>query len=79
MQRAAESQRVLVKPSLLAHRLRTRHMRRIGFLALILAGREFQVVARNTLGEECYASPAMAHGQIFVRTLNHLYCIGERK
>ena len=26
--------------------------------------------------EECYASPAMVHGQIFIRTLHHLYCIG---
>jgi outer membrane protein assembly factor BamB len=38
----------------------------------------FDVVSRNPLGEECYASPAVSQGQIFVRTLHHLYCIGKK-
>jgi len=25
----------------------------------------------------CYASPAIAHGQIFIRALHDLYCIGK--
>jgi hypothetical protein len=33
-------------------------------------------VRRNKLGEECYASPAIAHGQLFIRTAQHLYSIG---
>ena len=37
----------------------------------------FEVVSRNELDEECYASPAISRGQIFVRTLNNLYCIGQ--
>jgi outer membrane protein assembly factor BamB len=37
---------------------------------------QFDIVSRNELGEECYASPAVAHGQIFLRGLHHLYCIG---
>jgi outer membrane protein assembly factor BamB len=37
----------------------------------------FQVVSRNTLGEECIASPAVAHGQLFLRTRQHLWCIGN--
>jgi outer membrane protein assembly factor BamB len=44
---------------------------------VLKAGPKFEVVSRNPLGEECYASPAVAHGQIFLRTLHHLYCIGE--
>lgn len=40
---------------------------------------KFQVVSRNALDEECYASPALAHGRIFIRALNHLYCIGARE
>jgi outer membrane protein assembly factor BamB len=43
------------------------------------AGDKLDVVARNQLGEECRASPAVAHGQIFIRTLEHLYCIGDRR
>jgi outer membrane protein assembly factor BamB len=39
-------------------------------------GPKFEVVAKNALGEECYASPAVARGQIFLRTQGHLYCIG---
>ncbi|HZZ81074.1 MAG TPA: PQQ-binding-like beta-propeller repeat protein [Gemmataceae bacterium] len=38
----------------------------------------FDVVSRNPLGEPCYSSPAMSHGQLFIRTQNHLYCIGKR-
>jgi outer membrane protein assembly factor BamB len=37
---------------------------------------QFEVVSRNRLDEPCRASPAIAHGQIFIRGLNHLYCIG---
>ena len=39
-------------------------------------GDQLQVVSRNKLGEACYASPAVAHGEIFIRTLEHLYGIG---
>ena len=35
-----------------------------------------RAVSRNDLGEECYSSPAISRGQIFIRTLNHLHCIG---
>jgi hypothetical protein len=28
------------------------------------------------LGEECYATPALVDGQIFLRTSGHLYCFG---
>jgi hypothetical protein len=39
-------------------------------------GDKLDVVSRNRLEEECRASPAVAHGQFFIRTLKHLYCIG---
>jgi outer membrane protein assembly factor BamB len=44
---------------------------------VIKAGPAFEVVARNKLDEECYASPAVSHGQIFIRTVGNLYCIGR--
>src|SRR5262249_47298626 len=34
------------------------------------------VVRRNKLGEDCYASPAIARGELLIRTAHHLYCIG---
>jgi outer membrane protein assembly factor BamB len=48
-----------------------------GVTYLVKAGPTFELVARNDLGEPIRASPAVAHGHIFLRTLNHLYCIGE--
>jgi outer membrane protein assembly factor BamB len=50
-----------------------------GVTYVVKAGPTFELVARNDLGEECYASPAVANGQIFMRTLGHLYCIGKAK
>src|SRR5262249_17660260 len=39
---------------------------------------KFEFVGRNKLDEGCRASPAISDGQIFLRTLSQLYCIGER-
>jgi hypothetical protein len=33
-------------------------------------------VAKHELCEPCFASPAISDGQIFLRGLRHLYCIG---
>jgi outer membrane protein assembly factor BamB len=41
------------------------------------AGPKFELLARNKLGEECYSSPATAQGQLFIRTVRSLYCIGN--
>jgi outer membrane protein assembly factor BamB len=46
---------------------------------VLKAAPKFELVSRNPLGEECYASPAVSRGQIFIRTLKHLYCIGQPK
>ena len=47
-----------------------------GITHVVKAGPKFEVLARNALGEECYASPAVSRGQIFLRTAGHLYCFG---
>jgi outer membrane protein assembly factor BamB len=47
-----------------------------GITYVVKAGPTFEVLSRNALGEGCRASPAIAHGQILLRTLSHLYCIG---
>jgi outer membrane protein assembly factor BamB len=50
-----------------------------GITYVIEAGRKFHLVRKNTFGEECYASPAVAHGALFYRTTGHLWCIGTEK
>jgi outer membrane protein assembly factor BamB len=47
-----------------------------GTMYVLKGSSKFEIVSRNELGEECYASPAVAHGQIFIRALHHLYCVG---
>ena len=36
----------------------------------------YREMATNTLGEFCYATPAISGGRLFVRTGGNLYCIG---
>ncbi len=48
-----------------------------GVMFIIQAGPEYRQLAKCTLGEECYASPAFADGRIFIRGLHNLYCIGN--
>jgi outer membrane protein assembly factor BamB len=49
-----------------------------GLTTVIKAGPEFQVMAENDLNDYCLSSPAISDGQIFIRTTQHLYCIGKR-
>jgi len=48
-----------------------------GLTTVLKAGREFQVLAENPLGEYVLGSPAASDGQLFIRTGQHLYCIGK--
>jgi outer membrane protein assembly factor BamB len=43
---------------------------------VVKASPKFELVRKNVLAEETYASPAVANGCLYVRTLNHLWCIG---
>lgn len=42
---------------------------------VLKGGPAYELVSKNDLGEECYASPAISRGQVFIRTLKNLYCI----
>ncbi len=44
---------------------------------VLKASDKFEIVARNSVGEECYASPAVSGGQIFLRGTRHIFCIGK--
>jgi hypothetical protein len=50
-----------------------------GTTTVFKASQSFAVVAKNDLKEECYASPALSGGQIFIRTVKTLYCIGASR
>jgi outer membrane protein assembly factor BamB len=46
---------------------------------VVKPGPKFELVAKNVLSEKTFASPAVAQGQMFVRTVDHLICIGAEK
>jgi outer membrane protein assembly factor BamB len=48
-----------------------------GDTVVVKAGRQPQVIGRNQVGERAVASPAIANGQIFLRTDQHLFAIGK--
>jgi outer membrane protein assembly factor BamB len=48
-----------------------------GLTTVVLAGPKFEVLAENALNDYCLSSPAISDGQIFIRTAQHLYCIGK--
>lgn len=48
-----------------------------GEVVVLKASDEFQVLARHDLGELSHATPAVAGGVLYVRTLQHLYSVGQ--
>jgi outer membrane protein assembly factor BamB len=49
-----------------------------GATVVLKAGREFEILAVNKLDEYTLASPVAVGDQIFIRTMEHLYCIAKR-
>jgi hypothetical protein len=39
----------------------------------------FNAVAKNSIGERMYASPAISNGKIYLRGFQHLFCIGSKQ
>ena len=50
-----------------------------GETVVIAAKPVFEVLSRNPLNERSQSSPAISDGDIFIRTYNHLWCIGQKK
>lgn len=47
---------------------------------VVRAAPKFELIAKNSVAEPTYAALAAAHGELFLRTHNHLYCIaGDKK
>ena len=48
-----------------------------GEMLVVTAGREFQVVSTNSMGELLMATPALSEGLMFVRTAESLIAVGH--
>lgn len=48
-----------------------------GQVSVLKAGSDWQVLAVNELDDECYATPAIADGHIYIRTRSALYSFGK--
>jgi outer membrane protein assembly factor BamB len=47
-----------------------------GEVVVLAADKEFQLLARNELGELCQATPAVADNRLYIRTDSSLICVG---
>jgi outer membrane protein assembly factor BamB len=47
-----------------------------GKIAVLALEPKLKVLARNDMGEECVATPAIADGHLYIRTRTKLYCVG---
>ena len=45
---------------------------------MVKAGPEFKVLGKNDLEEMTWSSPAVAGGALFLRTVDHLFCIRNK-
>jgi outer membrane protein assembly factor BamB len=49
-----------------------------GQVSVLKAAGDWEVLKVNQLDDECFATPAIADGQIYVRTRSALYCFGKK-
>jgi len=48
-----------------------------GFIIVVKQGPKLEVLEKNDMQESCIATPAIANGRLYIRTLNKLYCISK--
>jgi outer membrane protein assembly factor BamB len=48
-----------------------------GFIVVLADSPQLEILAKNDMGENCVATPAIADGKLFVRTKEKLYCIAN--
>ena len=46
-----------------------------GTVYVVMAGPNFEILARNEMGQPCFATPAIAKGVLYIRTTQHLVAI----
>jgi outer membrane protein assembly factor BamB len=47
-----------------------------GEVIVLQASKQFKVLGRAQLGEKTHATPAIAHGRIYFRTLTQIHAVG---
>jgi len=50
-----------------------------GEVIVVAAEKEFKLLSKHPLGEQSHATPAIAGGRMYLRTVSHLICIGGEK
>lgn len=50
-----------------------------GEIRVIRPGPACNVISTNSIGERMFASPAISNGKIYIRSLQHLYCISNNQ
>ncbi len=50
-----------------------------GDIYVIKAGKDFERLAVNAMGEVCMATPAISEGTMYFRTQNHVIAVGDQK
>lgn len=50
---------------------------RNGYVVVLKQGPKLEILSKNDMGETCIATPSIADGRLYVRTLNKLYCFSE--
>jgi hypothetical protein len=48
-----------------------------GDIFVVRAGPEYELLATNSMGEVCLATPAISEGQMFIRTTSHLLAVTD--
>jgi hypothetical protein len=69
--------RVVFTASPWAYRVHIFCLSEDGDTYVVKAGDSFEISHVNSLNEMCMATPAMANGRLFIRTMSQLYCIVE--
>jgi len=50
-----------------------------GDVFVVKAGRQYELLSRNTMGQPLMATPALADGMLIIRGENTIYALSERK
>jgi outer membrane protein assembly factor BamB len=50
-----------------------------GDVFVVKAGRQYELLSRNTMGQPLMATPALAQGMLIVRGENAIYALGAGK
>ena len=48
-----------------------------GDIFVVKAGREFELIAKNSMGELLMATPALSDGALYIRTQGHVFAVGR--